>query len=288
MVGFDEWYGAFSGARSAYARVLTAALGPGQYFGQQGLSGADEIIALARAAGAGPGAVLLDLCCGPGGPATLLAHSLGCAAIGLDRSSAALRLAGRRRDGKIQRVTGDAQQLPFRSASFDIVLLIDSLVSLPSPGRMLREVARVLRPGGRFGCAAQVGDPLRPADFGRLGPDVQVYLPPEPLLLRLIREAGLEPRLIEDQSRRKTAVAQGLACGLVEEQAALAEELGTAALDSLTVTISTWADLMAAGQIKDLIIVAARPGAEPARIEHSARPLETPSGGPLAGVSFPR
>jgi SAM-dependent methyltransferase len=42
----------------------------------------------------------------------------------------------------------DAEELPFGSASFDLVLLFEALYYLPSFGRFLREARRVLRPGG--------------------------------------------------------------------------------------------------------------------------------------------
>jgi len=42
----------------------------------------------------------------------------------------------------------DAQELPFSSESFDLVLLFEALYYLPSFGRFMREARRVLRPGG--------------------------------------------------------------------------------------------------------------------------------------------
>ena len=43
----------------------------------------------------------------------------------------------------------DAELLPFLSESFDIVTIITVLAFVPQPERALREIARVLRPGGR-------------------------------------------------------------------------------------------------------------------------------------------
>jgi ubiquinone/menaquinone biosynthesis C-methylase UbiE len=47
-------------------------------------------------------------------------------------------------------VHGDAQSLPFADESFDVVINIEASHGYPDFPRFLAEVARVLRPGGRF------------------------------------------------------------------------------------------------------------------------------------------
>ncbi|MEZ6030053.1 MAG: methyltransferase domain-containing protein [Hyphomonadaceae bacterium] len=56
-------------------------------------------------------------------------------------------------------VSGDAIDLPFDRAEFDAVLLVTVLGEIGDPGRALREIARVLRPGGRIVITEQLGDP---------------------------------------------------------------------------------------------------------------------------------
>ncbi len=46
--------------------------------------------------------------------------------------------------------TGDAQAMPFADASFDIVFNVESSLNYPDFDAYLREVDRVLKPGGRF------------------------------------------------------------------------------------------------------------------------------------------
>jgi SAM-dependent methyltransferase len=53
------------------------------------------------------------------------------------------------RDG-LDFVAGDAQQLPFDNASFDLVVANAMLHHVPSPTRVIREMLRVRRPGGRI------------------------------------------------------------------------------------------------------------------------------------------
>ncbi|HYC16916.1 MAG TPA: methyltransferase domain-containing protein [Pseudolabrys sp.] len=95
------------------------------------------------------GMQVLDVCCGPG---MLAGEALerGAEATGLDFSVEAVELA-RRLVPKGCFQQGDAQALPFPAASFDAALCGYSLMHLPQPAVALREMLRVLRPGGRAG-----------------------------------------------------------------------------------------------------------------------------------------
>ncbi len=67
--------------------------------------------------------------------------------IGGDLSRRAIREA-RQRDPVGRYVVLDACRLPFRSGVFDAVVFLDVLEHVPLPQAMIRECARVLRPGG--------------------------------------------------------------------------------------------------------------------------------------------
>jgi ubiquinone/menaquinone biosynthesis C-methylase UbiE len=54
---------------------------------------------------------------------------------------------------------GDAQSLPYDDDSFDAAVLITVLGEIPDQDAALREVARVLRPGGRLAVGELFGDP---------------------------------------------------------------------------------------------------------------------------------
>ena len=90
---------------------------------------------------------VLDVCCGPG---MLSAGALerGAEAVGLDFSVEAVELARKLvPKGRFER--GDAQALPYPAGHFDAVLCGYGLMHLPEPAAALREILRVLRPGGR-------------------------------------------------------------------------------------------------------------------------------------------
>jgi len=96
-----------------------------------------------------PGRRVLDLACGTGDIAWLLADSHD--VIGLDLTEAMLAIAKRRAPRPGARagwVAGDMMRLPFAAAAFDVVTTSYGLRNVPVLEGALAEIARVLRPGG--------------------------------------------------------------------------------------------------------------------------------------------
>src|SRR6188474_3573903 len=99
---------------------------------------------------------LVDMGCGPCGPLTFLLAHVGCTGVGVEQSPSALRVGLGRANtlGVADRfATREAdldQRLPFDDASFDAAISIDVVLHLRDRSRLFGEVARVLRPGGRF------------------------------------------------------------------------------------------------------------------------------------------
>ncbi|HXT40282.1 MAG TPA: class I SAM-dependent methyltransferase [Candidatus Angelobacter sp.] len=109
-------------------------------------------------AGPRPGAFALDLCCGTGDVAFALAKE-GVKVVGLDFSASMLSVAQDRSSRRsvsarpaanLQFVRGDAMNIPFPDASFDIVTVAYGLRNLAKFEQGLREMWRVAKPGGRL------------------------------------------------------------------------------------------------------------------------------------------
>jgi len=97
-----------------------------------------------------PGDRVLDACCGTGDLA-LEDLKAGGHVIGLDFSERMLERARRKSDA-IEWVQGDATALPYEDGSFDAVTVGFGIRNVEDLEAGLRELARVLRPGGRLGC----------------------------------------------------------------------------------------------------------------------------------------
>jgi demethylmenaquinone methyltransferase/2-methoxy-6-polyprenyl-1,4-benzoquinol methylase len=94
-----------------------------------------------------PGDGVLDACCGTGDLAIAGARAGG-VVTGLDFSERMLERA-RRKAPEIEWVQGDALALPFENGSFDAATVGFGVRNLDDLEAGLRELARVLRPGGR-------------------------------------------------------------------------------------------------------------------------------------------
>ena len=94
-----------------------------------------------------PGVRVLDVATGTGAVAReLLAR--GCSVVGLDQSPAMLAEARRRLPPEVELVEASADSLPFPDGVFDALTFTYLLRYVDDPGATLRELTRVVRPGG--------------------------------------------------------------------------------------------------------------------------------------------
>ncbi|MDR5684026.1 MAG: bifunctional demethylmenaquinone methyltransferase/2-methoxy-6-polyprenyl-1,4-benzoquinol methylase UbiE [Armatimonadota bacterium] len=107
----------------------------------------------ARLARLVPGGRALDVCCGTGDLAVLLHERIGAEgrAVGIDFAAPMVQIARQRSGGRgrIWFVQGDAESLPLPDAAFDAVTVGFGVRNVARLDVALRELHRVLRPGGR-------------------------------------------------------------------------------------------------------------------------------------------
>jgi demethylmenaquinone methyltransferase/2-methoxy-6-polyprenyl-1,4-benzoquinol methylase len=98
---------------------------------------------------------VLDVATGTGLVAQALVRRYGCFVVGLDQSPEMLAAARTRLvdapalRARIELVAGEAERLPFADGEFDHLTFTYLLRYVDDPGATLRELARVVRPGGR-------------------------------------------------------------------------------------------------------------------------------------------
>jgi SAM-dependent methyltransferase len=121
---------------------------------------------------------VLDVACGNGN-ASLAAARRFCQVTGVDYVPALLERARERAKAEGLEATfqeGDAEDLPFPDASFDVVLSTCGAMFAPDQEQTAGELLRVCRPGGRIGMINWVPDGY----VGELFRTIGRYLPPPP------------------------------------------------------------------------------------------------------------
>jgi ubiquinone/menaquinone biosynthesis C-methylase UbiE len=117
---------------------------------------------------------VLDVGCGIGGPSRYLASRFGCVVTGLDLTADFVALAGMlaqrtRLSDKVTYRQGDALNLPFADASFDLVWSQNAAMNIADRDRLYAEMHRVLRPAGRLAlqemAAGAGGEPFFPTPW---------------------------------------------------------------------------------------------------------------------------
>jgi sarcosine/dimethylglycine N-methyltransferase len=153
-------------------RLLPRQLGGLDQFHTRGLAATIE---LARLAAITADSSVLDVGCGVGGPARVLAATYGCRVTGVDLSEpfveAARYLTERTgQSGRVSFQTASALKLPFDDGAFDAVLLQHVAMNISDRAGLYREIRRVLKRGGKFATYDVVlngGEPHYPVPWAR-------------------------------------------------------------------------------------------------------------------------
>jgi ubiquinone/menaquinone biosynthesis C-methylase UbiE len=170
--------------------------------------------------------VLVDLACGAGGPGLWAAKQTGARLIGVDLSPIAAKRGSEQAAflGLEDRATflqGTFEATGLESASADAVMSVDALQYVPDKAKALAEVARILRPGGRFVFVAFELDPEKVAGLAIWEDAVSDYRP-------VLERVGFEVARYEQIPNWPEQIAAGFGA-VLQQQVALEAELGEAA-----------------------------------------------------------
>jgi arsenite methyltransferase len=205
---------------------------------------------LAELAGVAPGRRVVDIACGSGDTALLLARELGCEAVGVDLGARAIAQA-RHAAGAGERVSflvGDAEALPLPDAGFDVALSECSLCTFPDKPRAIAEMARVVRAGGTIAIADVTADlDALPAALRTAAAQVACVADARSAdeYVALLRDAGCRPLAIEPHDAELRAMADRVEArlrvarmvappGEQRERAGDAAALARLAIDAIT------------------------------------------------------
>jgi sarcosine/dimethylglycine N-methyltransferase len=174
-------------------------------------SGAAATVRLITLLDAKPDWRVLDIGSGLGGPARMLNDRSGASVDGLELTPAFIAAAQdfSRRTGQADTVQfhqASTDGIPFADATFDAAWHIHTSMHIPDKARFYREVARVLKPGGRFAMydpVAGSGELRFPVPWSETS--VTSFLVTQDAHVASIGAAGLVPLKVED------VTAEGLA-----------------------------------------------------------------------------
>jgi cyclopropane fatty-acyl-phospholipid synthase-like methyltransferase len=245
-------------ARSALAYVLNAVFDNG-WIGQQRFTTTTDIDLLHAALQVGPGAHVLDIGSGTGGPAIYLAQQTGCRVTGIDAAPvqhAQAAAAAAELTDQVQFIAGDLFTARFPERSFDAIVSRDAFVTIDNQERLFRVCWRLLRPGGRMACTmiVRLGEPIdRPHDVSLLS----WPLPTSDDYQALALQGGLRILAIDDLTTTFREVSARWRGSLAVWEEELIAELGPHAFNTLHATIgqlAEWATQGRIGQIRMVMI----------------------------------
>ena len=247
--------------RAAFDRALhrarLTAYAPGEFVGQESFMTAGEIRALAVQAGIAPGVTVLDLCCGVAGSGRFLTRELGCAYLGVDASASAVAIA-RERAGDLPCRFETVHVPPLPAGSFDVVLLLETMLAFEDKDALLREIAAALRPGGRLAFTLEEGPPLTTAERAAMPDADTVWVTTLDSMVASLERAGLAVTWQEDYSHAHRAAAQALADAFAADTEDVAAHIGRRALDQLLAAHRLWIEWLGEARVRKLALVAER------------------------------
>ncbi len=179
--------------------------------------------------------LLVDVACGAGGPGLWAAREASARLLGIDLSPIAVTRARERAptvgmEGRATFAQGSFDATGLDAESADAVMTVDALQYAPDKASAIGEVARILRPGGRFAFVAFELDAERIAGLPVWQDPVADYRP-------LLEHTGFDVLSYDQLPDWQTLVTSGFG-SIIEEREALERELGELAAAALVLEAS--------------------------------------------------
>ena len=185
----------------------------GKYMDNWAMLTRQFILPLLDAANVGKGMKVLDVACGPGLVSEKI-YQRKALPVGIDFSPEMITLA-RQLYPHIKFEEGDAQQLPYKNAFFDSVVMNFGMLHLPLPLQAMKEAYRVLKKNGRFAFTVWAGAAKSPAskvvnDAKEKYADMNVPMPAAPPYAyfedkenckRFLNDAGFDPQTMQYKTK---------------------------------------------------------------------------------------
>ena len=178
-------------------------------------------VELAQVAGIAEGERVVDVGCGMGGPARVLAHQFGARVTGVDLTPEFVELGNEfdvatGLDDRVSLEVGNACDLRFDDGSFDVGWTQHATMNIADKASVYRELRRVVRDGGRFAFfdiirgpnAADAVYPMPWADDASTS-----FLVPADEMRSLLEGAGWKPPVWNDLTERSSQFYDAVAAG---------------------------------------------------------------------------
>jgi len=249
-------------ARSYQSDVVALILGESYHPG-----GLELTRRLARSLDLRAGQKVLDVASGPGSTAFLLAAEFGVEVEGVDLGDQAVAKANAKAaekgvDGAVRFTVGDAELLPLADASVDAVVCECAFCTFPDKPTAARELARVLKPGGRLGITDVALDPTRLDDELRsMAGWVACLADARPLeeYVALLEAEGLRVTLTEHHDDALAAMIDQIDARLVAFRMARVAALESIDFDQARRRVAAAGRAVAAGIAGYKLLVAEKP-----------------------------
>ncbi len=249
-------------ARSYQSDVVALILGESYHPG-----GLELTRRLARALDLRNGQKVLDVASGPGATAFLLAAEFGVGVEGVDLGEQSVTKANAKAaeqgvDDRVHFTVGDAERLPLADGSVDAVVCECAFCTFPDKPTAARELARVLRPGGRLGITDVALDRTRlDEELRSMAGWVACLADARPLeeYVSLLEAEGLRVTLTEDHDDGLARMIDQIDARLVAFRMAKVPALESIDFDGARAKVASAARAVEAGIAGYKLLVAEKP-----------------------------